>query len=122
MSAREAIVKWWLGSNGIEGSLPRWTSAAIENTDDIFAVLDAAGYAVIPKEPTREMLNAAIDTDRFKLGDIKPLGFRCSPQQMFRAAYAAMLNAAKEAVIGDTPCHSAEHAKPETTPKGEQDV
>lgn len=96
MSARDVIVKWWLGPDGTQGALPRWTSAAIENTDAILLALDAAGFAVVPKEPTREMLNAAIDTDRFKLGDIKPLGFRRSPQQMFNKAYGAMLTAAKE--------------------------
>lgn len=67
-----------------------------DNADAILSALDKAGYAVVPKEPTREMLNAAIDTDRFKLGDISPLGFRCSPQQMFNKAYDAMLKAAQE--------------------------
>lgn len=33
---------------------------------------------------------------------------------------ANRLPVTKEAVLGDTPCHSPEHAKPETTPKGEQ--
>ncbi len=48
----------------------------------------------VPLEPTREMLNAAIDVDSYKLGDISPLGFRCSPQQLFEKCYAAMLAAA----------------------------
>lgn len=48
----------------------------------------------VPREPTREMLNAAIDTDSFKLGDISPLGFRCSPQAMFERCWTAMIAAA----------------------------
>lgn len=50
---------------------------------------------VVPVEPTMKMLNAAIDIDSFKLGDISPLGFRISPQKMFERCYRAML-AAKE--------------------------
>jgi len=52
------------------------------------------GWQLVPVEPIREMLNAAIDVDSFKLGDISPLGFRCSPQQLFEKCYAAMLAAA----------------------------
>lgn len=49
---------------------------------------------VVPVEPTREMLNAAIDVDSFKLGDISPLGFRISPQMLFEKCWSAMLAAA----------------------------
>lgn len=49
---------------------------------------------VVPVEPTREMLNAAIDVDSFKLGDISPLGFRISPQMLFKKCWSAMLSAA----------------------------
>ena len=66
------------------------------HADALLSALRSAGWAVVPVEPTREMLNAAIDTDRYKLGDISPLGFRCSPQQMFNKAYEAMLKAAQE--------------------------
>jgi hypothetical protein len=52
------------------------------------------GYQLVPIEPTREMLNAAVDVDSFKLGDISPIGFRCSPQQLFERCYKAMLAAA----------------------------
>ncbi len=52
------------------------------------------GFVMVPSGPTREMLNAAIDVDSFKLGDISPLGFRCSPQQLFERCYRAMLAAA----------------------------
>lgn len=44
------------------------------------------------REPTREMLNAAIDVDSFKLGNISPLGFRCSPQMLFEQCWAAMID------------------------------
>jgi len=54
----------------------------------------AEGWVLVPVTPTREMLNAAIDVDSFKLGDISPLGFRCSPQMLFERCYAALLSAA----------------------------
>jgi hypothetical protein len=62
------------------------------------AALEAAlsapeGWQLVPVEPITAMLNAAIDTDRFKLGDISPLGFRISPQQMFERCWHAMLSA-----------------------------
>ena len=49
---------------------------------------------IVPVEPTREMLNAAIDVDSFKLGNISPLGFRISPQMLFEKCWSAMLAAA----------------------------
>ena len=52
------------------------------------------GWALVPREPTRAMLNAAIDVDSFKLGNISPLGFRESPQQLFERCYRAMISAA----------------------------
>jgi hypothetical protein len=52
------------------------------------------GFVMVPREPTREMLNAAIDVDSYKLGDISPLGFRISPQMMFERCYRAMIEAA----------------------------
>ena len=55
---------------------------------------EPVGFVMVPSGPTREMLNAAIDVDSFKLGDISPLGFRCSPQQLFERCYRAMLAAA----------------------------
>lgn len=58
------------------------------------AALAVDGLCLVPKEATREMLNAAIDVDSFKLGDISPLGFRESPQKLFQRCYAAMLAAA----------------------------
>lgn len=55
------------------------------------------GWALVPLGPTRDMLNAAVDVDSFKLGDIAPLGFRCSPQMLFEQCWAAMLSAAPAA-------------------------
>lgn len=49
------------------------------------------GKCLVPVEPTREMLNAAVDVDTFRLGDISPLGFRISPQRLFEKCYAAMI-------------------------------
>jgi hypothetical protein len=63
------------------------------------STLDAVGWQIVPKVATQGMLNAAIDTDSFKLGDISPLGFRCSPQKMFARCYTAMLAAAPK--LGD---------------------
>ena len=62
----------------------------------LLADLETRGLAVVPVEPTVAMLDAAIDVDAFKLGDISPLGFRCSPQQLFEQCYAAMINAASQ--------------------------
>lgn len=67
-----------------------------ERMEAALTALEAAGFQVVPTEASREMLNAAIDVDSFKLGDISPLGFRCSPQQLFEQCYRAMLAAAKE--------------------------
>ena len=60
---------------------------------------DQPDYVMVPREPTMEMLNAAIDTDSRKLGDISPLGFRCSPQRMFEQAWSAMIAAAPASPI-----------------------
>lgn len=49
---------------------------------------------MVPRVPTRAMLNAAIDAHGLKLGCIGALGFRRSPQWMFEQSYAAMLAAA----------------------------
>ena len=49
------------------------------------------GMVIVPVEPTREMLNAAVDVDSYKLDDISPLGFRISPQRLFEKCYAAMI-------------------------------
>ena len=54
----------------------------------------AGDWVMVPREPTMTMLNAAIDTDPFKLGNISALGFRCSPQTMFERCYRAMIAAA----------------------------
>ena len=61
--------------------------------------VEPVGFVMVPSGPTREMLNAAIDVDSFKLGDISPLGFRCSPQQLFERCYRAMLAAAPKETL-----------------------
>ncbi len=60
-------------------------------------ILDANGRVigkVVPVEPQRTMLNAAIDAHGHKLCEISRLGFRMSPQMMFEKSYSAMLAAA----------------------------
>ena len=69
-----------------------WRSAL--ESDLRLALAAREGFVLVPVEPTREMLNAAIDVDSFKLGDISPIGFRCSPQKLFERCYAAMIAAA----------------------------
>ena len=66
---------------------------AIGHADALLAALDAAGLVVVPRDASYAMQNAAIDVDSYKLGDISPLGFRCSPQKLFARCYAAMLAA-----------------------------
>lgn len=76
--------------------LDRVNTAAL--TAAVIRNLGAAGWVVVPKVATQEMLNAAIDAHGHKLGCIAPLGFRMSPQQMFEASFAAMLAAAPKLV------------------------
>lgn len=59
------------------------------------------GFVMAPVVPTDAMLNAAVDVDSFKLGDISPIGFRCSPQRLFERCYAAMLSAAPKVATQD---------------------
>lgn len=66
------------------------------SADKVLTALSAAGFVIVPREPTEAMLNAAIDAHGLKLGDISALGFRMSPQRMFALSYAAMLAAAEE--------------------------
>lgn len=44
-------------------------------------------------EVPRKALDAAIDVHGLALGDISPLGFRCSPQVMLAASFRAALSA-----------------------------
>ena len=57
----------------------------------IRALSPSPDHVLVPREPTEKMLRAAIDTHPFELGDMSPLGLRCSPQDMFRDAYRAMI-------------------------------
>lgn len=63
--------------------------------DAIISALKTAGLVIVPEVPTRKMLDAAVDVDHARLGDISPLGFRCSPQQLFEECYQEMLRAVK---------------------------
>lgn len=88
----EALLVWMQANRNLNdvsgGELGEWA-------DKLGALLREGGdYVEVPRKPTREMLNAAIDVDSFKLGDISPLGFRCSPQRLFERCYTAMLDAA----------------------------
>jgi hypothetical protein len=65
--ARSVIIKWWLGSNGVDGALPRWLSAAEENTDAILAALAEAGLT--PPMPTGRLHKAL--QDAFQAGGIE---------------------------------------------------
>jgi len=92
-----------------------------EAADDILAALDAAGFAIVPKVATDEMMRAyyscmegthptaRMNPDKYLTHNLKA-GKR----------WAAMLKAAKEAVPADTACQSSEQAAPETTPNDEQ--
>ena len=73
-----------------------WTPEVIDALRQRLAQPEPEGWKWVPVKPTREMLNAAIDVDSFKLGDISPLGFRCSPQRLFERCYTSMLSAAPQ--------------------------
>lgn len=64
---------------------------ARDDAVQLIAALTAKGLVIVPVEPTEAMLNAAIDVDSYKLGDISPLGFRISPQMLFERCYRAMI-------------------------------
>ena len=77
MSARDVIADWLDDYIGY-----RSASELKSDADAILAALEAAGYAVVPKEPTEAMLNS---------------GWRERGQQhSMTAVYKAMLAAAKE--------------------------
>lgn len=63
---------------------------------DALAKQAPQGWKLVPVESTIAMENAAIDLDAFKLGDISPMGFRISPQQLFRECYKRMIAAAPD--------------------------
>lgn len=58
-----------------------------ELSDAILAALDAAGYAVVPKEPTTEMYFAFYSPDAPSVESV---------QSLWTRRYKAMLTAAKE--------------------------
>lgn len=108
MSAREVLARLkcreaYVASGGwsaIEDHVENAWSYYLPNADRDIAALRADGYELVPTKPTVDMLNAAVDVDSYKLGDISPLGFRCGPQQLFERCWNAMLavaiSAAKE--------------------------
>jgi hypothetical protein len=95
-----------LQARGAISSIPRsllWDKGLTETIDAALVNLAAlresgedAARQWVPKEPTREMLNAAIDVHGHKLCEIGALGIRRSPQWMFEQSYKAMLAAARE--------------------------
>ena len=103
MCANDLFVGEWVAVVGSAESNNPWQNAL----DAIEAAQPAAqpatdraipeGWQLVPKESDFAMQCAAIDVDAFKLGDISPIGFRCSPQQLFARCYRAMLAAAPEA-------------------------
>ena len=82
VSARYVVARAMLDSIGLSN-----TSAAQgeDNADAILSALAAAGYAVVPVEPTREMLLAAPGRTN-----------QATEESMYHGIYRAMLAAAKE--------------------------
>lgn len=72
-----------IGHNGVGAFLRPQPSAQVPE-----------GWKLVPERPTTEMLNAAVDVEPYKLGDISALGIRHSPQKLFDRCYSAMLTAA----------------------------
>lgn len=100
-SAAEADAAWNRRSAIQQAAEPDLTAAyLLGRAEGVEKGAVPAGFRLVPVEPTREMLNAAIDVDSFKLGDISPLGFRMSPQQLFEKCYAAMLAASPTPPVG----------------------
>ena len=82
MSARDVIVDAYHAYGAFDDH------ARNRGADAILAALRAAGYAVVPREATEEMHNAARDWSDAKYG--KPIGIDASA-----ACYAAMIAAAE---------------------------
>lgn len=57
-----------------------------DDANDLIAALAAAGYAIVPVEPTEEMLRAATENDG---------GYLSSPFLVLERMYRAMLKAAQ---------------------------
>ena len=78
MSARKIMIEAWALRQGVSHGI-----AAVE-VDALLGIVDIAGYAVVPKEPTKAMKVAACQT--------KSDG----ETQSYVLEYRAMLTAAKE--------------------------
>lgn len=76
--------------NAIIAGVPELGDAAFERADDILAALSAAGYAVVPKEPTEAMANAGDHAMYLWEGD----GDEGLHQTAAKFMWAAMLAAA----------------------------
>ena len=73
---------------GVPGDDCAGDCAHFQHTDDFLAALDAAGKAVVPKEPTQSMINAAVEYTSYAAD-------RVYPEDCVNV-YHAMLAAAKE--------------------------
>ena len=84
MTAREVIAKC------CDGPL---METALEDADAIIAALDAAGFVIVPKEPTQAMLDAGED----QLHDYDPevMGRAPAVQRIFRDMLAAFQESEK---------------------------
>lgn len=90
---RHLIDRWYLEA----GDNPPPTLTAndklfYEDTDAILSALSAAGYVVVPKEPTKEIIHAA-EMVRFHRGFGQP---PISESEVYRAMLAAAEKESKE--------------------------
>jgi len=72
---------------------PRVSHKWLDELSQALAADALAAVRAALEVPSYAMQNAAIDVDSFKLGNISPLGFRMSPQQLFTLTWKAQLAA-----------------------------
>lgn len=102
-SARDVLKSWWCASRGgnicSKAHLAECGSCSV-CADDIISVLSSAGFVVVPREPTEEMMDAAyqaqINEANYEPWPTDPSGAEyVSEWVCARIAYRAMLSAAE---------------------------
>lgn len=85
-----------LYANGFITKAARASPDPVEGAEQVVAALDAAGYVILPKEPTEAMI-AAADAERRRVNEAFPGTDGCSPDEPSgEDYYRAMLAAAQK--------------------------
>ena len=90
------VTRWDTLSAGVQKDFIKDEQVSLTALLAHLAHLAASGWQIVPVVASQPMKNAAIDVYPYELGDLSPIGLRCSPQRMFEKCYAAMLAAAPQ--------------------------